>query len=55
MADTEVNDVIDHYENTFRFPATDVLATGAKKLVGKIISTFPELEGKIGIARNDDA
>jgi len=47
MTDNDVNDVIEHYESKFGLATTDVLTKGADKLVGKILSTFPELEGKI--------
>ena len=47
MTDKDVNDVVGQYEAKFSVVATDVLTKGCDKLVGKIISTFPELEGKI--------
>ena len=47
MTENEVTDVIEDYEIGNRYVATDVLTHGPKKLVGKILFAFPELEAKI--------
>jgi uncharacterized NAD-dependent epimerase/dehydratase family protein len=47
LTDDDVSDVVGHYESKFGVAATDVLTKGSSKLVEKILSTFPELEGKI--------
>jgi uncharacterized NAD-dependent epimerase/dehydratase family protein len=47
MTNDEVNNVIEDYERKFCVAATDILTKGSSKLVGKIISTFPELKEKI--------
>ena len=55
MTDNDVKNVIQHYESEFSVSATDVLTTGTNRLVGKIFSTFPELEAKIRTDFNGNA
>jgi len=44
MTDSEVDKVIDNYEEQLNIPATDVLLHGCDKLITSILEAFPALE-----------
>jgi len=54
MTDDDVDESIEHYENMFHVVTTDMLTRGTDRLVGQILTSFPELEGKIRINCDDN-
>ena len=47
LADTEILQIVEAYEQTLHLPTTDVLSHGCQKLVQTLINHFPKLKQKI--------
>jgi len=55
MSDAEVDGIIAEYEHSYGLPATDVLKHGCHKLMGKLLSVFPRLQGSERRVNSDRA
>lgn len=55
MTVRDVDEAILEYESKFNVAATDALARGCDDLIEKILTTFPDLAGKVGETIDDNA
>ena len=54
MSDTEIENFRSTYQEQFHIPVTDVLKTGVKPLIEKILSVFPELGARVHPVGNSE-